>query len=538
MDQITQICKFLLLLIIILTSHSQCKAKDENIGEYGNYLSWSFAKNSNDLANLKKFFKNINLEKIEDSLLEEIFFESVILEEWEKADIISDLLIKRNKKNFSANLYKFFNGILNNEKVEKYLENVETKYIDLNFLKVIYIWKNFNNSEKITYSYEDCLPIICMHYGISKVLKGEKDLAKKYFKSIEKGDFSSYRLKEILFYNSLSSNEKSSQKYLRDLENNDLNIKKYDQKFFEKNTHLLNPVLSQKDGMAEVLYNISSWFFSKDLYKYSAFFGKLSLKLRPNFNAMKLLLYASLEKLGYQFLGSGFVQDLDLENIYYYKFLKIKLSLLEDQNKDDEFLMNLRDFINEHPERIEMKILFADKFRRLENYKKAIQIYSEIIEKDNFKSKWKILYSRGISYERINQWSKAEKDLQEALRLQPEDAYILNYLAYSWLDRKKNIEKALILLEKAVQIEPTDAYIIDSLGWAYYLDNQIEKSVYFLEKAVSILPDDATLNDHLGDAYWKSNRKNEAISQWRRVLILDPNFKEKPVISKKIEKGL
>jgi len=128
--------------------------------------------------------------------------------------------------------------------------------------------------------------------------------------------------------------------------------------------------------------------------------------------------------------------------------------------------------------------------------------------------------------------------LQEALRLQPEDAYILNYLAYSWLDRKKNIEKALILLEKAVQIEPTDAYIIDSLGWAYYLDNQIEKSVYFLEKAVSILPDDATLNDHLGDAYWKSNRKNEAISQWRRVLILDPNFKEKPVISKKIKKGL
>ena len=208
------------------------------------------------------------------------------------------------------------------------------------------------------------------------------------------------------------------------------------------------------------------------------------------------------------------------------------MSLFEDQNKHDEFLSSLKDFIKEHPERTEMKILFADKYRRLENYKKAVQLYSEIIENDAPKSKWNILYSRGISYERLNQWSKAERDLEEALSLQPEDAYILNYLAYSWLDRKKNIDKALRLLEKAVQIEPSDAYIIDSLGWAYYLNNQMKESVYFLEKAVSILPDDATLNDHLGDAYWKSNRKTEAISQWRRVLILDPNFKEKPLINK------
>ena len=63
-------------------------------------------------------------------------------------------------------------------------------------------------------------------------------------------------------------------------------------------------------------------------------------------------------------------------------------------------------------------------------------------------------------------------------------------------------------------------------------------SSIFLEKAVSILPDDATLNDHLGDAYWKANRKEEALSQWRRVLILDPDFKEKSIINKKIKNGL
>ena len=34
-----------------------------------------------------------------------------------------------------------------------------------------------------------------------------------------------------------------------------------------------------------------------------------------------------------------------------------------------------------------------------------------------------------------------------AMKLKPDDPYVINYLAYSWLDRK-NIEEALDLLEK------------------------------------------------------------------------------------------
>ena len=57
-------------------------------------------------------------------------------------------------------------------------------------------------------------------------------------------------------------------------------------------------------------------------------------------------------------------------------------------------------------------------------------------------------------------------------------------------------------------------------------------------KAVSFLPNDPTLNDHLGDAYWKSGRFEEAKSQWERVLIIDPKFKTKDIVKKKIEFGI
>ena len=185
-----------------------------------------------------------------------------------------------------------------------------------------------------------------------------------------------------------------------------------------------------------------------------------------------------------------------------------------------------------------MKRILGDKYRKLKNYEQAIAVYSQLIENDKLEGTSNILYSRGISYEQNKNWKKAEQDFKRSLDLNPNDPYVMNYLAYSWLDRKINVKKALELLKKAVDLEPSDGYIRDSLGWAYFLSKKFEESVYHLEKAVVMLPNDATLNDHLGDAYWMSNRKSEALSQWKKVLVLDPDYKDKNLVNKKINKGL
>ena len=537
-DLITQICKFSITFVICLFITFKGYTNVFNFSEYGSYLSWNYAKDKKDLKNLRLLLKEINLKKLEDSNLEEVFFETVIFDEWSKADEISSILLERDRDNFSANLFKFFLGFINGEDTDQYIKRANYKYLDLNFVNSILIWQNYNKEKLQTSNHNDCVPLICLHSAIVLNLRGQNKEAQNFFNKIEDEKFVSYRIKELLLLNAIQEEKESANAILKQINSYDLNIKNLDLNYLFNNKELLNPVENKQDGMAEVLYNISSWFFSKDLYKYSAFFGKISLKLRPDFNAMKLLLSGNFEKLGYKKLGVNYAKDLNTDNLYYYKFLRMKLSLLEDLNKDDEFLLDLKKFIQTYPDKIEMKILLADKYRRLRKYEKAIKIYSEIIKNKSLSSNWNIFYSRGISYERINEWNKAEKDLEEAVRLNPDDPYILNYLAYSWLDRNKNVEKALQLLKKAVEIEPDDAYIIDSLGWAFFLSDQTDKSIFFLEKAVSILPDDATLNDHLGDAYWKAGRKSEAKSQWKRVLILDPQFKKKNVINSKIKNGL
>ena len=253
---------------------------------------------------------------------------------------------------------------------------------------------------------------------------------------------------------------------------------------------------------------------------------------------MKLLVANALEEIGYEQLAIELISNVNKRNLYFMKFIKLKNSLQENSLFEKQLLNDLKNLSKTFPKNWQITLLLADKLRSQKKFKESIELYSKVIENESVENKFAILYSRGIAYERSNQWKKAEKDLSDALEINPNDPYVLNYLAYSWLDRNLNLDKAVKLLEKAVELEPNDGYIIDSLGWAFYLTGLIDKSIFYLEKAVSMMPNDATLNDHLGDAYWKSGRRKEASSQWKRVLIIEPNFKNKEKILEKLELGI
>ena len=539
MAQITQICKFFVSTLLLALTISPLFAKDKAFNDYGNYLEWIYAKEIKDLKKLKKTFKNISLSNVKENTLEELLFESIIFDDWDAGKEISIKLIEINKDNTTANLFLLVDDFLEKKKINFISSNPKYRLLDSSFLEAINIWINKDKKFDYQNKSQNCIPLLCLHYGMKLLLDGQKKKAQAFFNKIDTQKFSSTRVKELQLYSSLKFNNKTKAKeLLESLSYKDLNQKDYDIKNISSNLEILNPVLTQKDGLAEVFYNISSWYYQKDLYKFSIFFGKLSLRLRKDFNAMRLLLASSFELIDLENNADEIVSQVNTKNPYYMKFLKLRVSLSDEIKRKNKIKPLLEELINNHPKNWELKILLADIYRTEKNYDGSINLYSQIIEDVLDENKWSIFYSRGIAYERLNKWEKAEEDLKMAMTLQPNDPYVINYLAYSWLDRKMNIDLALNLLEKAVELEPSDGYILDSLGWAHYLSNSYEKSVYFLEKAVSFLPNDPTLNDHLGDAYWKSGRYDEAQSQWKRVLIIDPEFKNKDDVKKKIELGI
>ena len=76
------------------------------------------------------------------------------------------------------------------------------------------------------------------------------------------------------------------------------------------------------------------------------------------------------------------------------------------------------------------------------NYEKAIEYYSQIILLLDNQSELRadLFYRRGGSHERLGDYKKADEDLLNSLNINPDDAYVLNYLAYSWLERDYKID--------------------------------------------------------------------------------------------------
>mgnify|MGYP000153062302 CR=1 FL=1 len=130
----------------------------------------------------------------------------------------------------------------------------------------------------------------------------------------------------------------------------------------------------------------------------------------------------------------------------------------------------------------------ANFYKNFEVYDQAINYYSKIIKtiKNDSLLKSDLLFRRGGSHERKGDYAKADKDLLEALRINPDDAYVLNYLAYSWLERDHNINEAIKMLERAYTLKKNDPYIIDSIGWAYFMVEDYLKAEKYLSKAIEL----------------------------------------------------
>ena len=115
-----------------------------------------------------------------------------------------------------------------------------------------------------------------------------------------------------------------------------------------------------------------------------------------------------------------------------------------------------------------------------------------------------LLYKRGTSYERKKNFLKADEDLIESLKIDPDEPYVLNYLGYSWLERSYKIPDAMDMLKEAYSLRENDPYITDSIGWAYYLIKDFVNAKKYLEKAVKLMPYDPIVNVHYGDVLWMS----------------------------------
>ena len=287
---------------------------------------------------------------------------------------------------------------------------------------------------------------------------------------------------------------------------------------------------NHNDVVGEFLFLISNLYSSQDDIEKSNFYLNLSSYLNPKFK-FNLTLLAENFYLNNEYKKVKTVlKQFDKKDEFYYWFRVKKEAqiIIKEQGYDDGINFISAKFNNISDPNLKMVFDLANFYKNSKKYEEAIDYYTQIISTldNNSEVKSDILYRRGGSYERINNYKKADEDLMQSLEINPDDAYALNYLAYSWLERDYNIDKAFQMLEKAYSLKNNDPYIIDSIGWAYYLiDNYVEAEKY-LKRAVELMPEDPTVNDHYGDILWKLNRKIQARYFWKNVLNFEDTDEE------------
>ncbi len=293
-------------------------------------------------------------------------------------------------------------------------------------------------------------------------------------------------------------------------------------------------------GFAESLFNLGSLLGQERSEDMALIYTHLALRLRSSFDAAQVLKGEILQQQERGDEAVAAYEGVSEDSPYYWS---VQLRIAEEfgrQERIDDAVARFDDLAARKPKHFEPLYYMGNLLRTQERFEEAVVAYDRALERigEPQARHWSVLYFRGIALERTDAWDRAEADFLKALEFEPEQPYVMNYLAYSWVEKKMNLDKAKTMLYRAVELRPEDGYIVDSLGWVYYRVGEYENAVKYLERAVELRPHDPVINDHLGDAYWKVGREAEARFQWRRALSFEPEADIVPIIEGKLDEGL
>ena len=562
--------KIYFILIILLsffissTSFSKTEINKYSQDKTSNYLSGivsidqNYTKKAFDylskVKSLKNSHHNYNIKFLHTL---------VLLEKFDEAFSFSKSIWDEKHNTFEVDLLQGINFFINKDYInaEKYfarLNNITPGNIFFeDFIgSVLTSWaRAANNDKQGSFDSINKLPKAYRHLKEIQI-----SLLKCYFSSNdaqlslenlvknENYNFSRYNffLINYLLQKNKYSNAKEVIKKSRKRYSSNLLLKQTEAFLINDQNHKIKNFFNFKnpnDALAEFFYIIANLYSSQEEFQISNFYLKISLFLNKKFKSNKALLAENFYYLEREKISKDIYSSIkSIGSVYSWHASRNIASILVKEKDKKYAIKSLKKNFNllVNPN-VEHYYDLANFYKQNEYFEESIKYFSlalEKIEKDHFLAP-KIFDRRGTSYEKIGKWENAEKDLLTSLEILPDQAHVLNYLGYSWIDKGINLDKGLEMLKKANNLAENDGYITDSVGWAYYVRKNYIEAEPFLQKAVELLPMDPIINDHYADNLWMLNKKIQARNAWKGVLKLDRTEKElKDSVIKKLIFGI
>ena len=549
----------LFVITFLFTSHVKSLDKFDRADSVSDYFAGILSFNENEYDNSYKFFRKLDgLESIHSDYSSKYLYSLVNSGNLSEAFNYSKKLEKQKINIFESRLVL---GVyyLKYSKLDLAKENFqkakETKRSVLNdyVTNSLNNWSNLKNSDlnnsmietkKIDERFENLKKIQNIFLNCYFDSSNTENLYKELI-SNKKTDFSRYNY----FYASFMANSgkikeakqivnSALKSYPRNLKLNQLKEDLNE----NKNISIFN-CKNEAHVSAEILYITANALSSQSIYSLSKFYLNLAKFLNEDFHSYDTLLAENFYKIENYKEAKKIYNSLSKKGKAYswYSAKELARIYLQEEEKEKAIKIISDTYDSLVNKEIYETFDYAEFLKNNERFKESIKFYSEIINKieNNHPLYSEATDGRGIAYERIGEWENAEKDLLASLKANPDQAYVINYLAYSWIEQGVKIEQSLSMLEKANKLRSNDPYIIDSLGWALFKLKRFKESKKYLQLAVRLMPGDPIVNDHYGDVLWKNGNEIQARYYWNYVLNLENAEDElKKVIEEKLTKGL
>ena len=553
-----------ILFVIIFVFFSTLQAKNldkyDNADNIADYFSGILLLNQSKFNESYQFLKKLNgLEESHSIYSSKYLYSLINSGKINQAFNFSKKIERKKQDSFESDLIigLYYLKTAKLELAKKYFlkakERDPRSLLDRYIANTLYLWSNLRNYEpgkalllldKLDNRFENLKKI--QNTFINCFFETNK--TSLYFEQLtsdQNTDFSRYNYFYINYLNSIDDYNKtkkiidfSLKKYPRNLLLNQLKVDldnlKYTSDFDCK---------KEKDVVAEILYIAANALSSQSIYQLSNFYLNLSKFLNEDFHAFDTLLaenyyniddFSNAKRIYKNLISNG-------DAFKWYSNKQISRILILEEKKQASLNLMRDSYYSLSNKGIYETYDYAEFLKNNEEFKESIKYYTEILKNidSNHPLYHEVTDGRGVAFERIGEWDKAEKDLLASLSVRPNQAYVINYLAYSWIEKGLKIEKSLKMLEKANKLKSNDPYIIDSLGWALFKLKRYKKSKEYLQLAVRLMPADPIVNDHYGDVLWKIGNEIQARYYWNYVLNLkktEQDLREK--IEVKLIKGL
>jgi len=184
------------------------------------------------------------------------------------------------------------------------------------------------------------------------------------------------------------------------------------------------------------------------------------------------------------------------------------VSLLVKDKKFDEADSRLDLLAGQFPkQKLRIILMRAGLYGQQGQYEKAFKLLTDaLVDQPDQKD---LLYTRALTAERLNKLDVLEADLKKILAKYPDDAETLNALGYSLLDNTERYAEAEKYLQHALQLQPDEAVIMDSFGWLQFKLGKFEQALDYLERAYA-KQQEGEIAAHLAEVLWRLGRKEEA----------------------------